>query len=110
MIQEKAIEAQSELRKKEKMEREMNDVREEVESKQTQIQAIREVIEKLQEELKVRQEENQTLRVAYEQTNRKLQLSEGKLADAQAKLDAQVTLTEGIRVENENRLVEVRVR
>ncbi|EUB62976.1 Coiled-coil domain-containing protein [Echinococcus granulosus] len=107
-IQEKASEAQRELRKKEKMEREMNDVGEEVELKHAQIRSISEVIEKLQEELKVRQEENRTLRISYEQMNRKLQLAEAKLADAQSKLDAQVALTESIRAENASRSVEVK--
>ncbi|VDM16853.1 unnamed protein product, partial [Hydatigera taeniaeformis] len=107
-IQEKASEAQRELRKKEKMEREMNDVREGVELKHAQIRSITEVIEKLQEELKVRQEENRTLRISFEQVNRKLQLAEAKLADAQSKLEAQVALTEGIRAENAGRVVEVK--
>lgn len=91
------------------MEQEMNYVREEVELKHAQIRSISEVIEKLQEELKVKQEENRTLRISFEQMNRKLQLAEAKLADAQSKLDAQVALTENIRAENASRLVEVKV-
>ncbi|KAL5110561.1 Cilia and flagella-associated protein 58 [Taenia crassiceps] len=107
-IQDKASEAQRELRKKEKMEREMNDVREEVELRHAQIRSISEVIEKLQEEFQIRQEENRTLRISLEQMNRKLQLAEAKLADAQSKLDAQVALTENVRVENASRFEEVK--
>ncbi|VDK38791.1 unnamed protein product [Taenia asiatica] len=107
-ILEKSSEAQRELRKKEKMQREMKDVREEVELKNAQIRSISEVIEKLQEESKIRQEENRTLRISFEQMTRKLQLAEAKLADAQSKVDAQVALTENIREENANRLVEVK--
>lgn len=91
------------------MERELNEVREKFESKQSEIQAITHATEHLQKELEKRQEENQALQVTNEQSFRKLQLSEAKLAEAQEKLDAQTNLTESLRVENEARLVEVKV-
>lgn len=91
------------------MEKEMNEVRQQVESKQAEIEAITTAIEHLQDELEKRQEENRVLKLTQEQSNRKLQLSEAKLAEAQGRLDAQVTLTEGLRTENEARLLEVKV-
>ncbi|VDN95961.1 unnamed protein product [Rodentolepis nana] len=107
-IQQKSSEAQRELRKKERMEKELNEVREQVEMKQSDIQAITLAIEQLQDELEKRQEEKEALQLNNEQSIRKLQLSEAKLAEVQKKLDAQINLTESLRVENGAKLVEVK--
>nr|CDS31731.1 coiled coil domain containing protein 147 [Hymenolepis microstoma] len=107
-IQQKSSEAQRELRKKEKMEKELNEVREQVEVKQSEIQTITLAIEELQNELEKRQEEKGALQLNNEQSIRKLQLSEAKLAEVQKKLDAQISLTESLRLENEAKLVEVK--
>ncbi len=104
------MDAQRELRKKEKMEREMNDVHDDMDNKQAEIKAIIEVIDRLQVDLKKRQEENRLLKISLEQTNRQLQVSDSKMTDAQQKLNSQVNLTENLRSENQNRMADVRVR
>lgn len=91
------------------MEWQLNEVREQVETKEAEIQNITQSIEHLKKELEKAQEENQSLQVLNEQSNRKLQLSEAKLTEAQEKLDAQIVTTEALRGENASKLLEVKV-
>ncbi|VDK32503.1 unnamed protein product [Dibothriocephalus latus] len=83
------------------MEREMNEVHDEVEVKMEEIKAVNAAIEKLQQELRTREEENRVVKISLEQTNRQLQVTDAKLKDAQQKLDQQIALTESVRSENQ---------
>nr|VZI36376.1 unnamed protein product [Spirometra erinaceieuropaei] len=109
-IQARAVDAQRELRKKERMEREMNEVHDEVEAKMEEIKAVNTTIEKLQQELRTREEENRVVKISLEQTNRQLQVTDAKLKDAQQKLDQQIALTESVRSENQLLTADVKQR
>lgn len=91
------------------MEREMNAVREDMNAKGEQIRSISGIIDRLQQEVQLKEEENRIAKISLEQTNRALQVTDAKLADALAKLESQVNLTEGIREENQSRVQDVKV-
>ncbi|KAA0194509.1 cilia- and flagella-associated protein 58 [Fasciolopsis buskii] len=106
----KNTEAQRELRKKEKMERELKQVRAEVEAKIEEIRLTSAAVEKLKQELKQKEEENRGTKVSLEQASRQLQITDTKLRECQSKLEAQMQVTDSVMVENQTRLAEVKHR
>ncbi|CAH8848679.1 unnamed protein product [Trichobilharzia szidati] len=109
-IQNKNVEAQRELRKKERMERDLKQVRAEVEAKMEEISLTSATVEKLKEELRTKEEENRSAKVSLEQANRQLQISEAKLKDCQLKLEQQIQVTESVTSEIQARVIEVKQR
>ncbi|VDP91161.1 unnamed protein product, partial [Echinostoma caproni] len=102
--------AQRELRKKERMERELKQVRAEVEAKMEEIRLTSTAVEKLKQELRQKEEENRGTKVSLEQASRQLQVTETKLRECQAKLESQIQVTDSVMVENQTRLAEVKQR
>ncbi|CAL8087230.1 unnamed protein product [Calicophoron daubneyi] len=109
-IQTKNTEAQRELRKKERMERELKQVRSEVEAKMEEIQVTSAAVEKLKQELRQKEEDNRTTKVSLEQASRQLQVTETKLKECQGKLEQQIQVTDSVVLENQSRLSDVKQR
>ncbi|CAH8481840.1 unnamed protein product [Dicrocoelium dendriticum] len=107
-IQAKNTEAQRELRRKERMERELKQVRAEVEAKVEEIRLTSVAVDKLKQELRQKEEDNRNTKVSLEQANRQLQVTETKLKDCQTKLEQQMQVTDSVMVENHGRLLEVK--
>ncbi|TGZ62126.1 hypothetical protein CRM22_007607 [Opisthorchis felineus] len=102
--------AQRELRRKERMERELKQVRSEVEAKMEEIRVTSAAVEKLRQELKQKEESNRSTKVSLEQANRQLQVTETKLKECQNKLEQQIQVTDSVMIENQSRLQEVKQR
>ncbi|KAF5397258.1 cilia- and flagella-associated protein 58 [Paragonimus heterotremus] len=109
-MQAKNTEAQRELRRKERMERELKQVRAEVEAKMEEIRVTSAAVDKLKQELRQKEEDNRSTKVSLEQANRQLQVTETKLKESQAKLEQQIQITDSVMVENQSRLSEVKQR
>ncbi|KAF6772650.1 cilia- and flagella-associated protein 58 [Paragonimus kellicotti] len=109
-MQTKNTEAQRELRRKERMERELKQVRAEVEAKMEEIRVTSAAVDKLKQELRQKEEDNRSTKVSLEQANRQLQVTETKLKESQAKLEQQIQITDSVMVENQSRLSEVKQR
>ncbi|CAH8549942.1 unnamed protein product [Schistosoma margrebowiei] len=109
-LQNKNLEAQRELRKKERMEKDLKQVRSEVEAKMGEISSTSASVEKLKQELRTKDEENRATKVSLEQANRHLQITEGKLKDCQAKLEQQIEVNESITAQIHSKTTEVKQR
>ncbi|CAH8548410.1 unnamed protein product [Schistosoma bovis] len=109
-LQNKNLEAQRELRKKERMEKDLKQVRSEVEAKMGEISSTSASVEKLKQELRTKDEENRATKVSLEQANRHLQITEGKLKDCQAKLEQQIEVNESITAQMRSKTTEVKQR
>ncbi|KAF8570630.1 cilia- and flagella-associated protein 58 [Paragonimus westermani] len=109
-MQVRNTEAQRELRRKERMERELKQVRAEVEAKMEEIRVTSAAADKLKQELRQKEEDNRSTKVSLEQANRQLQVIETKLKESQAKLEQQIQITDLVMVENQSRLSEVKQR
>ncbi|RTG89664.1 uncharacterized protein DC041_0012048 [Schistosoma bovis] len=107
-LQNKNLEAQRELRKKERMEKDLKQVRSEVEAKMGEISSTSASVEKLKQELRTKDEENRATKVSLEQANRHLQITEGKLKDCQAKLEQQIEVNESITAQMRSKTTEVK--
>ncbi|XP_018651191.1 hypothetical protein Smp_156370 [Schistosoma mansoni] len=109
-LQNKNLEAQRELRKKERMEKDLKQVRSEVEAKMEEISSTSASVEKLKQELRTKDEENRTTKVSLEQANRHLQITEGKLKDCQAKLEQQIEVNESVTAQVQSKTTELKQR
>ncbi|KAG5446493.1 Cilia- and flagella-associated protein 58 [Clonorchis sinensis] len=109
-IQARNTDAQRELRRKERMERELKQVRSEVEAKMEEIRVTSAAVDKLRQELKQKEESNRSTKVSLEQANRQLQVTETKLKECQIKLEQQIQVTDSVMIENQSRLQEVKQR
>lgn len=108
-MQSKNADAQRELRKKERMERELKQVREEVETKMEEIRVTSSAVDKLKQDLRQKEEEIRSTKVSLEHASCQLQVTETKLKDAQLKLEQQIEVTDSVMTENQSRQVEVKV-